>query len=56
MARISDRDWLNASLVMRGKCDKPLDEYLHTAVNFDLFFLAALKKEVRFTIVNQIFY
>ena len=56
MARISDRDWLKASLVMRDKCDKPLDEYLHTAVNFDLFFLAATKKEVHFTIVNQIFY
>ena len=56
MARISDRDWLKASLVMRDKCDKPLDEYLHTAVNFDLFFLASLKKEVRFTVANQIFY
>ena len=56
MARISDHDWLKASLVMRGKCDKPLDEYLHKAVNFDLFFLAAMKKEVHFTVVNQIFY
>jgi len=56
MARISDRDWLKTSLVMRGKCDKPLDEYLHTAVIFDLFFLATFKKEVRFTVVNQILY
>jgi hypothetical protein len=56
MARISDRDYLKSSLGMRGKCDKPLDEYLHTAVNFDLFFLAATKKEVRFTVANQIFY
>ncbi len=56
MARISDRDRLKTSLVMRGKCENPLDEYLHTVVNFDLFFLAATKKEVRFTVANQIFY
>ena len=56
MARISDRDCMKTSLVMRGKCENPLDEYLHTVVNFDLFFLAATKKEVRFTVANQIFY